>query len=207
MTQEKKRKVRKDKKRDVKPTINYKLHDCIHRLHYITNKPIKEVGEEICIAGLRSKKVIEYLSEKFRRSYKMNQTVYIGDIQRSSNRSRKKEEATRRISLRFIQPIKDEIDDLAYALDVTPSSATAMLLEAAVRNSDIVNEYLKSYVEETLDEGRMRELKEVLKFINKNNPYDEEVTLTMIISYLFDEFMDNTRNITKVIGNWLDKYK
>ncbi|MDQ0186711.1 MULTISPECIES: hypothetical protein [Cytobacillus] len=53
----------------------------------------------------------------------------------------------------------------------------------------------------------MRELKEVLDYINKNNPYDEEITLSSLVRYLFEDLMDGTRNITKVIGNWLDKYK
>ncbi|ASV70253.1 hypothetical protein CKF48_23540 (plasmid) [Cytobacillus kochii] len=66
---------------------------------------------------------------------------------------------------------------------------------------------MKEYVEETLDNNRMRELKEVLDYINKNNPYDEEITLSSLVRYLFEDLMDGTRNITKVIGNWLDKYK
>jgi hypothetical protein len=203
--EEKKRKVRSDKKRDVKPTIHYKLHECISRLSYITNTPIKDVGETICLAGLSSKKVIECLSKEFRRGYKIENTVFIGDKNRLGGRAIKEEGFRKRITLRFPQSIHDDIGDLAYALDVTVSSATAMLLEASVKNTDIVNDYIKRYIESKLDDSRMKELKEVIRFINKNNPYDEEVTLSMIINFLFEEFMDNTRNFTKVITNWIDK--
>lgn len=202
-----KRKVRSDKKKELKPTINYRLHDCVYRLSYITNTPVKDVGVEICKSGLSSRKVIELLSKKFRRNYKFKQTVYIGDLERESNRVKTLEGLKKRITLRFDQNDSEQICELAYALDVTPTTAAAILLDAAVKNTDIVNVYLKQYVEETLDEARMRELKEVLKFINKNNPYDEEISLTMLISYLFDEFMDSTMNFKKVITNWLDKYK
>lgn len=53
----------------------------------------------------------------------------------------------------------------------------------------------------------MRELKEVLDFINKNIPYDEEISLSILVGYLFEDLMDSTRNITKVIGDWIDKYR
>ncbi|NRG45508.1 hypothetical protein HRF87_12115 [Bacillus sp. CRN 9] len=207
MIEEKKRKTRSDKKKDIKPTINIKLHECINRLSYITNKPVKGVGVHICMAGLESKKVIELLSNNFRRNYKMKSTVYFGDLNKPGLKIKKGESVKRRITLRFVQPSFDQIAELAFALDVTPSSATAILLDAAVRNTDVVNNYLKEYVEETLDNNRMRELKEVLDFINRNNPYDEEFTLSRLVNYLFEDMMDSTRNISKVIGNWIDKYK
>ncbi|MCM3176307.1 hypothetical protein [Cytobacillus horneckiae] len=56
MIEEKKRKTRSDKKKDIKPTINIKLHECINRLSYITNTPVKDVGVHICMAELESKK-------------------------------------------------------------------------------------------------------------------------------------------------------
>ncbi|MDQ0273479.1 hypothetical protein J2S17_005411 [Cytobacillus purgationiresistens] len=204
--EEKKRKVRSDKKRDVKPTVNQQLHECIYRLSYITNNPVKDVGVHICLAGIESKKVIELLSNSFRRNYRMGQTVYFGELEHAGIQIQK-EGIRKRLTLRFVQASYDQIADLAYALDVTPSSATAILLDAAVRNTEVVNEYLREYVEENLDKNRVRELKEVLQFINKNNPYDEEITLTMLVSYLFEDFMDSTRNISKVIGEWIDKYK
>lgn len=207
MLKEKKRKVRSDKKHDIKPTINKKLHDCIHRLNYITYIPIKDIGVEICEKGLGSRNVIELLSKRFRRNYQMEQTLFIGDPNIPKRRRNKEEGGSERITLRFSQTTADQIAELAFALDVTPSSATAILLDAAVRNTNIVNEILKKYVEETLDENRLKELNKVLEFINKNNPYDEEITLSALLSYLFEELMDNTRNIKKVIGDWLERYK
>ncbi|MDA6082696.1 hypothetical protein OSJ97_24410, partial [Escherichia coli] len=59
------RKTRSDKKRDVKPTISIDLKNCIYRLSYITNTPVKDVIETICEKGLQSRKVMEYLSEYF----------------------------------------------------------------------------------------------------------------------------------------------
>ena len=70
----KKRKVRSDKKRDVKPTISSNLKHCIYRLSYITSTPVKDVAETLCEKGLRSRKVMDYLSTYFRRDLKFANT-------------------------------------------------------------------------------------------------------------------------------------
>ncbi|HGE5798668.1 hypothetical protein [Bacillus thuringiensis] len=65
---EQERKVRKDKKVDIKPTISVDLKECIYRLSYITNKPVKDVALHICDYALHSKEIMEILSESFRRN-------------------------------------------------------------------------------------------------------------------------------------------
>ncbi|MEB9310261.1 hypothetical protein P4I99_33175 [Bacillus cereus] len=50
---EQERKVRKDKKVDIKPTISVDLKECIYRLSYITNKPVKDGG--LCSNGTKSR--------------------------------------------------------------------------------------------------------------------------------------------------------
>lgn len=200
-----KRKVRSDKKRDVKPTIPISLYECISRISYVTNTPIKDVGEIICENGLYSKKVFDYLSTKFRRNYRFNNTVYIGNLYQENERRVKYSGIKKRITMRFSQKIYEQIADLAYSLDVTISSATAILLDASIKNTDIINEYVYQYIDEQLDPNRKKQLKMVFEFIRKENPYEEDISISELISYLFDEFMDGTRNLKKVLETWLDK--
>ncbi|MDV2888137.1 hypothetical protein RYX45_23525, partial [Alkalihalophilus pseudofirmus] len=72
------RKTRSDKKRDVKPTVSSNLRDCIYRLSYITQTPVKDVVEILCEKGLKSRKVVEYLSQYFRRDFQFINTLFIG---------------------------------------------------------------------------------------------------------------------------------
>ncbi|MEK1833052.1 hypothetical protein AAAC51_41510 [Priestia megaterium] len=60
------------------------------------------------------------------------------------------------------------------------------------------------HLEEELDQGRLKELKEVLKFINKNNPYKEEYSLPNLISYIMDELKVGATNLGSSVQNWLE---
>lgn len=207
MLKEKGRRTRSDKKRDIKPTLNIQLKECIYRLSYITNTPVKDVAEEICIAGLGSRKVIEHLSQNFRRPIRLKNTLYMGDPERLSLQKRAAAGPSERITIRFEQSTYENINALAYALDVTPSRATAILLDASVRNSNFINEYARDYLKQHLDEGRMKELKAVLKFINTNNPYEEEISWVGLLSFLFDEIKIGASQISESVQGWLEKWK
>lgn len=207
VTDTKKRKIRSDKKRDVKPTISSNLKDCIYRLSYITNTPVKDVVETLCEKGLKSRKVIDYLSQHFRRNFQFLNTVFIGDFERESLQHKYQSGKNVRITTRFNSNIYEDISSLAYALDVTPSKATALLLEASVRNTNILNAFVKTYLHGQVDNLRMKELKQVLKYINKNNPYKEEISWFTLLSMIFDDIKDSTSNVKDKIHSWIDKYR
>ncbi|MGG1021155.1 hypothetical protein ABE151_17510 [Bacillus paralicheniformis] len=203
----KKRKTRSDKKKDVKPTVPINLKNCIFRLSYVTNTPVKNVVEVICEKGLRSKIVIDHLSTYFRRDFQYLNTFYIGDLRRESLQRSNQPGVNMRITTRFTQETYNNICALSYALDVTPTRATALLLDASVRNTNIVNAFVKSYLNSNLDTQRMKELKQVLKFINKNNPYENEISWFAFFSMIVEDIKEGTANIKSTIGNWLDKHK
>jgi hypothetical protein len=202
----KKRKTRSDKKRDVKPTIPA-LKSCIYRVSFITNTPVKDVAEILCVKGLRSRKVMDHLSNFFRRDLHFSQTLYMGDLERESLQRKRQEGEKERITVRFTQPVFEDINSLAYALDVTPSKATALLLDASIRNTNLLNAYIKMHLHHHLDPGRMKELKKVLKFINQDNPYDEEISWFTLVSKIFEDIKESTNNVKLAIHHWMDKHK
>src|SRR5690625_2703078 len=174
MNEVRERKKRSDAKRDIKPTIPVQLYECISRLSYITNTPIKDVGVIICKRGLYSTLVIEHLANYFRRDYwASNNTMFIGDSERSTYVF-EKGIPKQRITMRFTQSDHDKLARLAYSLDLTISSAVALLLKISVKNTDIVNAFISKQARNKLDPNRMKQLREVVKFINKNNPRSEE---------------------------------
>ncbi|MCM3113604.1 hypothetical protein [Lederbergia lenta] len=207
MTDERKRKTRSDKKRDIKPTISIDLKNCIYRLSYVTDIPVKDVVETICEKGLRSRRVIEYLSQYFRREFQYMSTIYMGDLERESLQRKYQSGKNERITTRFNQGTYESIKCLSTALDVTPSKTTALLLDASVRNTNLLNSFVKTYLHGTLDKSRMQELKKVLNYINKNNPYNEDISWFTLLSIIFDEVKDNTVNAKEAIHSWLDKFK
>lgn len=204
------RKIRSDKKRDVKPTVHYRLYDTVSRISYITNTPMKDVAEAFCINGLYSLKVIETAFEsKFRRSYIFANNrfpkFFPGNEDKIGERAVKELGERRRITIRFDQHTHDKIAELAYALDVTVSSATSMLLEASIANTDILNQYLEEYVEQSLDPQRKKQLKEVVRYLRDKNIYhDTDITLGDILSSIFDEIWEYGKSFKKSLEKWLD---
>ena len=204
------RRVRSDKKRDVQPTISKELKHCIYRLSYITDTPVKDVAEEICINGFRRKSVLSYISTNFRRDIRIDNTLYMGDSLRPSVKKRTAPGQSERISIRFKGNMHESLSVIAYALDCSIARATALLLDATVREVDFVNEFVKDYLTEHVDEDRMNELKKVLKYINSNNPHEEEVSWFVFLSYLMQEVKVHTDKVQDtitdfVINQWNDK--
>ncbi|UAL49771.1 hypothetical protein K7887_22660 (plasmid) [Sutcliffiella horikoshii] len=200
---------RKDKKRDVRPTISTKLYITIDRISYITRMPIKDVAEELCERGLDKANVIDHLASYFQRAYWHKTTFYNENLNNTKFLGAKAIKGEKkRISVRFSQTFHERIYHLAYALDTSVSSATGFLLLAACKDADIVNEIVERRMEDHLDEVRVKELKEVVKYINKNNPYSEEVSFMHLISYLMDELMKSTEDTFKrAVDKWLEGRK
>lgn len=201
------RKTRSDKKVTIKPTITINLKETICRISYITDTPIKDVTEFICEASIYSKQVIEVLSENFRRTYQFNNTVYFGNLERPSLQRQKFSEPTERVTIRFKQETNELIKRLAYSLDVTPSKATALLLEYGLKNPIIINQYLKKYLRENMAPGKIKELKNIIKFIKSNNPYEDDFSWSEIISYIYEEIKTGTISMAAAITQFIDKHK
>jgi hypothetical protein len=212
---EKKRKIRSDKKVDVKPTIPLTLKESIHRLGYITDTPIKDIAEVLCIEGISSRKVIELLSIHFRRSYQYGNTVYMGDLTRTSLQKVKFHGPTDRITTRLKDGIAPDgteetysaIKALAYSLDVTPHKAAALLLEATIKDNQIISKIVRAKISGKLDQTRLQQLDELLKFINKNNPYKQTISLSMFLSALMDDIKSGVNSIGSSLYSFLDRVK
>jgi hypothetical protein len=160
------RKIRSDKKRDIKPHIPFSLYDIIDRLSYITRKPIKDICEHLCIEGLSSSFVLDNLSPYFQKDYSPSPgTIFIAQSENQSRRIkifRKK----RRVNIRFKQNDHNRIMNLSYALGLTIASTTSLLLIHAVRDINIINPLIQSH-QFPLDSNRINEISYVLKKIKK----------------------------------------
>lgn len=201
------RKVRSDKKRQVKPTLSIELKECLYRVSYITKTPVKDLTERMCIKGLSSRTVLDYLSTNFRRTVRIDATLFLGDLERPSLQKKSKPGQTDKVTITFTQNTYDNICVLAYALDVTPTRATALLLHAALYHSDFVNNYVRQHIEGQLDQSRMKELRKVLQFINASHDFKERVSWTSFLSFIYDEFISGSQSVSDSIQEFLVTWK
>ncbi|MFB9759450.1 hypothetical protein [Ectobacillus funiculus] len=200
------RKVRSDKKREVKPTITMSLYECIDRLSYMTTNPIKDVAEEICVLGLQSEKTIDLLAGYFRRDYWIQERKLIrGDVSRAPYTFKDGDSQKRRISIRFSQSIHDKLSELAYALDMTVSSTTALLLKTAIYESTIFVDYVLKHLDDETTEARMNQLQYIVDFINESNK-EEPIDIRMLVSYILDKASTKTRDFKRTFVQFIEQY-
>ncbi|WP_034671385.1 hypothetical protein [Ectobacillus panaciterrae] len=206
--EERVRKIRSDKKREIKPTITINLYECIDRLSYMTTKPIKDVAEEICILGLQSEATIDLLAPYFRRDYWIQERTLIrGDVSRIPYTFKDKSSEKRRISIRFSQSVHDKLSELAYALDMTVSSATALLLKIAIYESTIFVDYVLKYLDNETTEARMNQLQYIVDFINKSDENNKEpIDIRMLLSYIMDKVSIKTKDFKKTFAQFIEQY-
>ena len=201
------RKVRNDKKWSVQPTVSKELKECIYRLSYITDEHVKDVIAEICHHGIGKKKINSYLSQNFIRTVRIDNSLYLGDINRVPVNKRTARGSTNRISTRLDGDLHDTLKVLAYALDCSTARACALLLHATIQDIEFMDDFVWKYLKQHVTDDRMKELKKVLKFINENNPYSEEITWGSFLSFLIDEIKESAEKInetveTFVVNHW-----
>ncbi|MDF2854343.1 MAG: hypothetical protein K0Q87_194, partial [Neobacillus sp.] len=100
----------------------------------------------------------------------------------------------------------DQIERLAYALSITPHATASLLLETGLQHGRIVNAYVTNHCRHALDDGRLKELKEVYRVLNHG---EEKISFTALISAI----VENVKIAGKSAGNqlkekltqWLDE--
>lgn len=170
------RKIRSDKKREVKPTIPVSLIRQIERLAFVTDQPVMFVGEMLCYEGIHTQDVIQYLSPYFRGHVRLQHATYFGYpeaprpefIDSTSS-------TTDRISIRFTQRDYEDIKLLSTTLDVTPSRAVAILLDASMRHTEIIQTMIKDFNQrKSFDDICTAEIRKLIKFSAHNSPYENQ---------------------------------
>lgn len=205
---EKQRKIRSDKKRDIKPTIPCELKEAIYRLSHITNTPVKLLGEKMCQYGFSNKRILDCLSPKFKRDIRIDNTFYRGDCARSSITKRTRNGECERITLRFRSQDYELINALAYAMDCTVARACAVLLELIFSDIDFIDAYVKEYLEDNLNRKQMNELKKVMNYINKINYRDnnEGHSWASLLSHIVDEVKAPVENAQEIVNDFVVNY-
>lgn len=197
------RKERSDKKREVKPLIPVETKDAIYRISHVTHKPIKDVCEFLVCYVAKDKQTIDRFSVHFKRNIQIDRTLYLGDLNVVTVSKRLKVNSDQ-VSIKFKRDDYETISSLAYALDVTPTRATAILLEYAAANIKAVNEFVREYLIEELSEGQLSELRQVLSYVNMKNHYEKSTWLSLL-SVIVGEVRPAARKLRELVEEFLYK--
>ena len=198
------RKVRSDKKRDVKPTIRIELKDAIYRLSYITQTPVKDVAASMVEFAIRDSGIVNVISRSFRRDIRINNTLYRGHID-NARINRRELGVCERLTLRLTRADYETVSVLAYALDVNPTRVSALLLDASMNDFRFINSYVSRYLNTQLTPAQMKELRNVLRYVNEDE--EEQMTLATLLSMIVDEVSTPVSRVKDavsefIINNW-----
>ena len=180
---ERKRKVRSDKKRDIKPTVNVHLKDSIYRLSFITTTAVKDVCELLVLNAFENEAIIQNTSNYFQRVVRIGHTLFVGSLQ-NEKIARTIAGETDRISFRVKQDLYEKIYALSYALDCSVSRVAGLLLYESITDADFVEKYMERYIN-SLDKSRKKELQQLLRYIRKET--NERYGFAELLSLLVDE--------------------
>ncbi|MFY0521148.1 hypothetical protein ACOMCU_25470 [Lysinibacillus sp. UGB7] len=195
------RERRYQKKRDVKPIISVGLKDVIYRLNYITGIPVQDICPELCMLVLKDRKSIEDLSQYFKRDLIFSNTMFRGHETNKTIEKRIKGPSDR-VSARFTQSEYASLALLTFALDCSVSRSAAVLLEISMSQVRFVNTYLKQYLQEELNESQMRELREILRYVNRVG--ESYYSWASLLSHVVDEVGTPVSRIKDVVSDFID---
>ncbi|MBM7610591.1 hypothetical protein JOD29_003883 [Lysinibacillus composti] len=200
------KRLRSDRKKDIKPFLTLSTKESIYRLSYITQTPVKDVAATLLTATLINVKILNALSVYFKRDIRINQTLFRGNLSNPTIQKKQAPGTCERISLRVTKRVYDILSALAYALDCSKARACALLLENSMTDFEIVNEYLKNYLEQGLDKRRMAEVNKLMSFINKEFS-EKDYSYMHLLSHMVDEVntpISSTKEIVDefIIHHW-----
>ncbi|MEB2279648.1 hypothetical protein LAV73_06490 [Lysinibacillus xylanilyticus] len=153
--------TRSDKKVDVKPTISESLKTTLYKLAEICDEPVKDVTERLCNTGAVSEIIIEEIRKWFRRDYRWNNTITMGYPERPKLRITVHPNKGK-VTIKFKQRDFDQLSVLAFSLDITPTTAAAVLIRVTLGNKRFMQWYLSKYLSH-LEEMKIREIYRLLK--------------------------------------------
>lgn len=155
------RKTRSDKKVDVKPTMSLVLKRQLYEIARLSNEPVKDIAERLCVEAMTSKFIAEELCKWLRRNYYYNSTIVIGHKERPRLKLTFKGE-TGKVTIRFLKCDYDQLSELAYALDINPTATAAILIRLTIRNKEFMEMFVNN-----LNKVNERERIEVMRFLNR----------------------------------------
>ena len=204
-----KRATRSDKKRDVKLTVHTEFKEAIYRLAFITDVSIMDTVEAMLKYAIRSKRILDDISPAFVRDIKVDNILYVGhlDAEKYSDTPRANPNYVR-VKTRLNRTDYHVLATLAYAMDVKPARACAILINEAFHSNYFLDNYIKRYIQRNISDHKFLELKKIIEYAERNDNYN--LNWGSLLSYIVREVSEPLATAKKkldslVINYWRNK--
>lgn len=155
------RKIRSDKKREIRPTLSSYVKEDIYTYSYLTEQPVKDVCVFLLSEGLQNDKILGGFQSIMLHDFQVGNTVYIGNRKGGFPVRLKWDLETGRITTKLTQDLYEQLNRLSYAIDLSVSSTCALMLKSVLYSYEFMDEHLLLY-KRVLDKKRYNELEKFL---------------------------------------------
>lgn len=178
------RKIRSDKKKQIRPSLNLEIYESIYRLSTITRRPVKDICEILILHGLKSDEILVSLSQYLKRNIQVKNSIYRGHIDNEPLYDVYTDARRNRVSFTLQMETYDLLYTMAYCFGVSVSKMAAVLLFESLIDIDFIESFLESYLD-SLNDTRKRELRKLLKYIQSETA--QNFTLADLLAYLVEQ--------------------
>ena len=137
------RKTRSDKKIDVKPTVSDRTKRQLYKFSELCELPVKDVAERLIENACTSPLILDDIHQWFRRDYFCPPAIHKGNIERPRLKILFNEE-TGKVNTRFPQQTYNQLCELAYSLDLPPTTTAAILIKRSLHNREFMFDYVRA---------------------------------------------------------------
>lgn len=138
------RKVRSDKKRDVKPTMSMYVKENLYRLAYLCDSPVKDIGFELVKRGLRDDRILCEFQKLMISNFKMENHLYFGNPDRTPQKVLYRG-STGKVTIKFTNDVYNELRHLAFSIGLTPTSTASIMIRSTMFHRDFMNDMIRNY--------------------------------------------------------------
>ena len=129
MREVRRRKIRSDKKKQIRPSLNLEIYESIYRLSTITRRPVKDICEILILHGLKSDEILVSLSQYLKRNIQVKNSIYRGHIDNEPLYDVYTDARRNRVSFTLQMETYDLLYTMAYCFGVSVSKMAEFIRE------------------------------------------------------------------------------
>lgn len=163
------RKVRSDKKREVKPVVSAYIKNNLYTLGAIVGLPIKDTALIMIQRGFYNDEVMREFQPLMLSNFDIDNRIYVGNRENGPIKINYRG-AKEKVTIKFPGEIYETLRRLAFSVGLTPTSTAALMLKKAMFNESFMDEHKRMYLAHIDNDIQARELEKFIRTLHNTIP-------------------------------------
>lgn len=168
------RKIRSDKKREVKPTVSVYIRNNICSLANIVGSSAGDAGLAIISKGFHNDDVMRQFQPLMISNFNIDNRIYVGNRENGPVKINYRG-STAKLSIKFPMDIYEDLRRLAYSIDLTPTTTAALMIRKGMFCDPFMDEQKQLYLNRCHDDEQKTELIRFISCLDKSIPNRERM--------------------------------